>query len=107
MLSVHFHSYVNEHHHCGECREEEFGPVCCDTWNTTLTCPYPCGVRLAISIEPYNSSIRDIYLKPHKPDFSSDNISIFRESPNLFNYSRISNPYDTEFEVWTVSIMVN
>ena len=67
------------------------------------TCPYPCGIRLTISIEAYNSPIKDIDLVPRKPDFSSDNISSFAETPELFKHARVSNPHETEVKVWTVS----
>lgn len=96
-----FHSYYNPGHLCGECREEDFGPVCCDTFNQTDNCPAVCGLIMLFSMQPYEASVLDVHVDLPRLTFLSDSISLSEAFSFL---SGSSSPYTVELRTWTVSV---
>ena len=109
-LSVMFHSYLNNERLCGECHllNCTLQPICCDTINNKdQNCYRPFYFRYVLSVEAYKEPLRHVSLPACRPDFRSDNITMFPVGPNAFIKSRISNPVSLQLHTWTVSIIIH
>ena len=103
-LTIFFHSFTNPKHLCGECREEMFGPVCCDTYQQMHDCFYICGIRMITSVEAFSSPALDITISEEvNTRYYSDNIPSFPEGHEIFPH--VSNPYVVLLTTWTVSFL--
>ena len=106
MLLMTFHSYQNPTHHCGECSDPyPRGPVCCNTQDQFDNCSSDCQLRFVVSIEPFNSPLRDVLFPQLPPFIREDEVEEFPVGP--FNYmdGRISNPFIVNMSIWTVSFI--
>ena len=105
MLMITFHSYQNPSHHCGECLDlPQGGPVCCDTPDQFDNCSSDCQLRLVASVEPFNSSLRDVFFPRSPPSFWKDEVDVFPVGPFNNTEGNISNPFIVNMGVWTVSV---
>ena len=104
MLIITFHSYQNPTHHCGECLDPyPQGPVCCDTADQFDGCSSDCQLRLVASVEPFNSSLRDVFFPRSHPSFREDKIEAFSVGPFNNAEGNISNPFIVNMSICTVS----
>ena len=56
------------------------------------------------SVEPFNSSLRDIFFPAVRPSFQEDEVEEFPVGPFQNTKGRISNPFIVNMSVWTVSV---
>jgi len=105
-LFITFHSYENPSHLCGECVDPHpQGPICCDTEDQFDNCPNDCQLRLVASVEPYNSTLRDMFLPSRPPSFQEDKVEMFPVGPFPNTSGNVSNPFTVNMSIWTVSVV--
>ena len=107
MLKITFHSYQNPSHRCGECLDPyPQGPVCCNTADQFDNCSSVCQLRLVASVEPFNSSWRDVFFPRIPPSFWEDEVEEFPVGPFNNTEGNISNPFIANMSIWTVSLLI-